>query len=248
MDFEALKVDVDGDIATITLNRPAQRNALNRRMRDELRYFLSDIAPAVKVAVVTGAGEVFCAGMDLKEPIGRGEGEDQWGFFQRLFNSSTIFIGALNGPVVGAGLTFLTAFDLAIADPKTVFSLPQVKIGIFGGVAATMLHLYVPKKVIAEMSLTGIPLSVDRAKEVGMINSISEPGDYLRDANALAARIAQFDANVLRVGKHVIQNLPVNHDQRDEAVRVVREGTERNMPQVEDRVLDTPYSGGRNKE
>ncbi len=245
MEFEALTVDIDGEVATITLNRPSQRNALNRRMRDELRYFLSDVAPSVKVAVVTGAGDVFCAGMDLKEPIGRGEGEDQWGFFQRLFNSSTIFIGALNGPVVGAGLTFLTAFDLAIADPKAVFALPQVKIGIFGGVAATMLHLYVPKKVIAEMSLTGIPLSAERAKEVGMINSISAPGAYLDEAKALATHIAQFDQNVLRVGKHVIQNLPVDHQQRDQAVKVVRDGTIQHMPQTEDRVLDTPYGGKR---
>ncbi len=245
MDFEALKVEIDGEVATITLNRPAQRNALNRRMRDELRYFLSDIAPTVKVAVVTGAGDVFCAGMDLKEPIGRGEGEDQWGFFQRLFNSPTIFIGALNGPVVGAGLTFLTAFDLAVADPKAVFSLPQVKIGIFGGVAATMLHLYVPKKVIAEMSLTGIPLTAERAREVGMINAISAPGAYLEEATALATHIAQFESGVLRVGKHVIQNLPVDHERRDGAVRVVREGTELNLPQSEDRILDTPYGGNR---
>ncbi len=245
MEFETLTVESDGGVATLTLNRPAQRNALNRRMRAELSYFLNEIAPSFKVVVVSGAGEVFCAGMDLKEPIGRGEGEDQWGFFQQLFNSSTIFIGALNGPVVGAGLTFLAAFDLAIADPKTVFSLPQVKVGIFGGVAATMLHLYVPKKVIAEMSLTGIPLSAERAKEVGMINAISEPGACVQDAKTLAAHIAQFDRNVLHVGKHVIQNLPVDHDQRDRAIRVVREGTERYVPQVEDRILDTPYGGNR---
>lgn len=243
MDFETLQVDIEGDVATVTLNRPHQRNALNRRMRDELRYFLSDVSPSLKVVVLTGAGDVFCAGMDLKEPIGRGEGEDQWGFFQRLFNSSTIFIGALNGPVVGAGLTFLTAFDLAIADPKAVFTLPQVKIGIFGGVAATMLHLYVPKKVIAEMSLTGMPLSAERAREVGMINAISAPGEYLLEAQKLARHIAQFDANVLRVGKHVIQNLPVDDADRDAAVTVVRVGTEQNMPNVEDRILNTQYGG-----
>ncbi len=245
MNYEMLSVDINDGVAVITMNRPQQRNALNRRMRDEFRHFLNEDAARVKVAVVTGAGAVFCAGMDLKEPIGRGEGEDQWGFFRRLFNSPTVFIGALNGPVVGAGLTFLTAFDLAVADPTAVFSLPQVKIGIFGGVAATMLHLYVPKKVIAEMSLTGIPLSAERAREVGMINSVSAPGQYLDDAKALAAHIARFDQNVLRVGKHVIQNLPMADDDRNRAVEVVRAGTELNMPVTEDRVLDTRYSGKR---
>lgn len=245
MTYSNLIVEIEDEVATVTLNRPDQRNALNRAIRDELKHFLDNEARNVKVAVVTGAGPAFCAGMDLKEPVGRNEGKEQWSFFKVLFNADTIFIAALNGPVVGAGQTLVAACDLAIADPSVNFSLPQITHGIYGGVAAAMLHVYLPKKVVAEMVLTGLPLSAERAREVGLINAIAEPGEYLEVAKKLAKRIAGFNQAALDTAKHVIKNVPADDAVREAALKEVRLGTLTNFQVREDRVIDTRYGGNR---
>jgi len=243
MPFEHLRVDYAGKVAAVTLNRPDQRNALNRKIRQEFKQLLDESLDDIKVIVVTGAGPSFCAGMDLKEPVGHGEGRDQWSFFKQLFNSPKIFIAALNGPVVGAGATLVAACDLAIAEPNASFALPQITHGIYGGVAAAMLHLSLPKKVVAEMALTGVPLPADRARELGLINYVSEPGAGLADALKMAERIAGFDQAALNIAKHVIQNVPVDDAAREAALKEVKLGQFLSAPLPDDRVIDTKYGG-----
>ncbi len=245
MNYENLIIEIDNQVAVITLNRPKQRNALSGALRAEFKDFLANKPEDIRVAVVTGAGPAFCAGMDLKEPVGHNEGKEQWSFFKELFNSSTIFIAALNGPVVGAGNTLVSACDLAVADSSATFALPQITHGIYGGVAAAMLHLSFPKKVIAEMALTGLPLSAERAREIGLVNAIAEPGEYLTMAKALAKRIAGFNTEALGTAKHVIQNVPVDDADREAALKEVKLGTLSSAPLREDRVIDTKYGGQR---
>ena len=153
MDYEHLIAEVDNGIATLTLDRPDQRNALNRQLRNELKDFIHNRLSDVQVVIITGKGPVFCAGMDLKETVGFGEGQDQWSLFRDLFNTDRIVIGALNGPAVGAGITMTCACDLVVADPSVKFALPQITHGIYGGVAIPMLHFKIPKNVVAEMTL-----------------------------------------------------------------------------------------------
>ncbi len=245
MSYENVLVDSSGTVATITLNRPGQRNALSRALRDELKHYFDHGLEGIKVVVITGAGPAFCAGMDLKEPVGHDEGREQWSFFRDLFNRRQIFIAALNGPVVGAGLTLMSACDLAIADPSANFALPQITHGIYGGVAAAMLHLSLPKKVVAEMALTGIPLSVERARELGLINAISEPGESLAMAQRLANRIAGFEQSALNTAKHVIQNVPDDDARREAALKEVKLGQLLSAPLPEDQVIDTRFGGNR---
>lgn len=238
---EPIIIDRQGAVAIITLNRPDRKNALNREMRETFRRFLANETGDVKVAVITGAGDTFCAGMDLSEPIGHGEGRDQWSLFKQLFNSRIVFIAAINGPCIGAGQTIVSACDLAIADPSVYFALPQITHGFYGGVAAAMLHVALPKKVVAEMSLTGEPLSAERAREVGLINRLSEPGEFLNDARALADKIAGYDDRVLKVAKDVIINLPDNDADREAAVREVKLATLDNLRKVPDAVPETRH-------
>lgn len=245
MNYENILVEKDENTATVTLNRPEQRNALNRALRDEFKDFLANLAEDTKAVVVTGAGPAFCAGMDLKEPVGHNEGREQWAFFKQLFNCQTIFIAALNGPTVGAGNTLLAACDLAVAEPTANLALPQIRHGIYGGVAAGMLHLALPKKVIAEMVLTGLPLSADRARELGLINAVSEPDQCLTTAKKLAKHIAGFDRLVLNTAKHVIQNVPHNDGDREASLKEVRLGQLLNFPITPDNVIDTEYGGDR---
>ncbi len=245
MSYENIIVETDEAIATVTLNRPAQRNALSRALREEFKHFLANLQEETKAVVVTGAGPVFCAGMDLKEPVGHNEGREQWAFFKQLFNCDTIFVASLNGPTVGAGNTLLAACDLAVAEPTANLALPQIRHGIYGGVAAGMLHLALPKKVIAEMALTGLPLPAERARELGLINAVAEEGQSLTMATTLAKRIAGFDRRVLNTAKHVIQNVPDNDADREAALKEVRLGQLLNFPITPDKVIDTEYGGNR---
>jgi enoyl-CoA hydratase/carnithine racemase len=222
MAYENIAVKEDGDVAIVTLNRPEQRNALSRALRNEFKAFLKNDLDRFNAVVLTGAGPAFCAGMDLKEPVGFGEGQEQWGFFKELFNTDVVFIAAINGPARGAGLTFVSACDLAIADPSANFGMPQITHGIYGGVASTMLSLSLPRKVVGEMVLTGLPLSVERAKEIGLINAVSEPGKSLDVALALAKRIAGFKPEVLSVAKRLLHTLPFDDAKREASLKEVR--------------------------
>ena len=244
MSEEPIIIEVEGPVATITLNRPEKKNALNRVMRERLRQFLANETKNIKVAIVTANGDTFCAGMDLSEPIGHGESRDQWSLFKQLFNTQVVCIAAINGPCIGAGQTIVSACDLAIADPSTTFSLPQIAHGFYGGVAAAMLHVSLPKKIVAEMSLTGEPLSAERAREVGLINRISEPGAFLQDARALAQKIAGYDETVLHIAKDVITNLPDSDADREAAVREVKIATLANIQKKADAVPDTRHKKG----
>ncbi|MEL7044086.1 MAG: enoyl-CoA hydratase/isomerase family protein [Pseudomonadota bacterium] len=240
-DFEHMAVAFSGDVATITLNRPEQRNALSQKLRDELKEFLQVCAPLVKVVVLTGAGKAFCAGMDLKEKVGFREGENQWGLFRSLFNADTIFVAAVNGPARGAGLTLITACDIAVADPSSDFALPQITHGIYGGIATTMLQLSLPKKAVAELVLTGIPMSADRAVNIGLINHVSAPGESLAMAQRIANRIAGFDRKVLKIAKRMIGELPYDDGARESAVKATRLATLEAAPITEDRIIDTRF-------
>ncbi len=242
MTFDYLQFQSEDAIATITLNRPDQRNALNRVLRSEFKEVLDSRLDSIKVAVITGAGPSFCAGMDLKEPVGHGEGKDQWSFFKQLYNCNTIFIAALNGPVVGAGITLASACDLAIAEPTATFALPQITHGIYGGVAAAMLHLSIPKKVVAEMALTGLPISPERAASLGLINRVSAPGECRNEAMRLAKRIAGFDQGALDTAKYVIQNVPDDDASREAALKEVKLGQFLSRPLPEDRVIETRFN------
>ncbi|MEO0439028.1 MAG: enoyl-CoA hydratase/isomerase family protein [Pseudomonadota bacterium] len=239
--FKQIQVAVAGDVATVTLDRPEQRNALSQALREELKEFLERFAPLVKVVVITGAGKAFCAGMDLKEKVGFREGEQQWGFFRSLFDADTVFVGAVNGSARGAGLTLISACDIAFAEPEADFGLPQITHGIYGGVATTMLQLSLPKKVVAELVLTGIPMSSSRAVDVGLINHVSPPGEALAMAQKIAARIASFEGRTLKIAKQMIKSLPYDDAARESAMRATRLATLENVPIAEDRVIDTRF-------
>ncbi|MEM1402923.1 MAG: enoyl-CoA hydratase/isomerase family protein [Pseudomonadota bacterium] len=239
--YQHIEVTVEGAVATVVLNRPAQRNALSQALREELSDFLTAHAPQVKVVVLTGAGKAFCAGMDLKEKVGFREGEQQWSLFRSLFNADTVFVGAVNGPARGAGLTLISACDIAISEPDADFGLPQITHGIYGGVATTMLQLSLPKKVVAELVLTGIPMNASRAVDVGLINHVSPPGEALEMAQSIAARIASFEGRVLKIAKQMIKSLPHDDAMRESAMRATRLATLESAPIAEDRVIDTRF-------
>ncbi len=186
-----------GDVMVITLNRPEARNAVNSALSTAVGDALQEAQddPDVRAVVITGAGESFCAGADLKA-ISRRENlfhpdHSEWGFagyVHHYIDKPTI--AAVNGTALGGGSELALASDLVVAEERAKFGLPEVKRGLIaaaGGVFRIVDHL--PRKVAMELILTGEPMSSADALKWGLINQVVPDGTAVDAALALAERI-----------------------------------------------------------
>ena len=186
-----------GNVLLITINRPEARNAVNGAVSvavgDALQAAQDDAE--VRAVVITGAGESFCAGADLKA-ISRRENiyhpeHGEWGFagyVQHVIDKPTI--AAVNGTALGGGTELALASDLVVAEERTKFGLPEVKRGLIaaaGGVFRIVDQL--PRKVAMELIFTGEPISAADALKWGLINQVVPDGTAVDAALALAERI-----------------------------------------------------------
>ncbi|ELP69932.1 enoyl-CoA hydratase-related protein [Streptomyces turgidiscabies] len=180
-----------GNVLVATMNRPEARNALNPELLHELSSVLkeADAAPAVRAIVLTGAGPVFCAGMDLKA-FARGARFDSLLWFYRE-GVATPVVAALNGSAVAGGFELALACDLVVAADHASLGIAEVKRGLFAAGGATTLADRIPLAVALEMGLTGELVTASRAADIGLVNRVV-PADAVRaEALALAERIAQ---------------------------------------------------------
>ena len=186
-----------GNVLIITLNRPEARNAVNAAVStavgDALQQAQED--PEVRAVVITGAGETFCAGADLKA-ISRRESifhpdRGDWGFagyVQHYIDKPTI--AAVNGTALGGGTELALASDLVVAEESSSFGLPEVKRGLIaaaGGVFRIVEQL--PRKVAMRLLFTGEPITAAEALNWGLINEVVPDGTAVDAALALAERI-----------------------------------------------------------
>ncbi|MEM7275360.1 MAG: enoyl-CoA hydratase/isomerase family protein [Actinomycetota bacterium] len=204
--------EVVDHIATITLNRPDARNAINGQMRTELNAawtaFLED--EDAWVAILTGAGDVFCAGADLKDGAGSAGtfGGTFWekptiNSFESGLELFKPTIAAVNGPCVGYGLTGVLFCDFVIAAPTATFSYPEVAIGIPTIVGAIRLPQRIGWANAMELLLTGKPVDVERAVETGLVWRVAEDGDVLAAARTWAETLTAAAPLAQRATKEV---------------------------------------------
>ena len=151
-------------VLVLTMNRPEQRNALNRDLFRELGHAFvgAETDPEVRAIVLTGAGDkAFCAGMDLKafaagEPIGPGDGPGTTVFVERCYPKP--IVAAVNGAAVAGGFGIMLGCDIIVAAEHATFGLPEVKRGLVGVGATTRASLRLPPAVTLELALTGAPM------------------------------------------------------------------------------------------
>lgn len=182
-------------VLTITINRPAQKNAVNREVAIQLASALDllDSDPSLSVGVLTGAGGTFSAGMDLKAfargqtPIlpGRGFG----GVTQAVMRKP--LIAAVEGWALGGGFEMALGCDLIVAAEDAKFGLPEVKRGLIAGEGGVIrLPRRIAYHVALKVLLTGEPLSAVDAKQYGLVSELTASRRALAGAQKLAARIA----------------------------------------------------------
>ena len=192
---EAVLFEDRGDgIAIITLNRPEQRNALGRDIREGLfaAWDRFERDPALRVAILTGAGDkAFCAGGDLKEMVERQLAvppRDMFPVPGDTVELSKPTIAAVNGVAFAGGWMIAQACDLCVASTEANFAVTEVKVGRSSPWAAPLIHM-IPQRIMMEILLTGKPISAQRAYEIGLVNRLAEPAQLLDSALELAGEI-----------------------------------------------------------
>lgn len=181
-------------IATVRLNRPAKRNALTAEMCDQLQQAWMRLRDGPdRVGILCAEGATFCAGGDLTAPPPQ---------FWRAVPDIGVEVGkpiiaAVQGPVVGLGVTLLAFCDLCVASDDARFIYPEAKVGVSKGLV-TALSARIPHKVAMELMLLGGPLSAQRAYEVGLVNRVVPVGQQLATAFEMAAHIAASAPMVVR--------------------------------------------------
>lgn len=192
-----LKIEVDGRVAVLTLNRPDKRNAMNEELLAAIDAFFSAPPEDVKVAILTGSAGHFCAGLDLGEHIHRSAEENlmhsrHWHeVMDRIEFGKVPVISAMYGAVMGGGLELATSTHVRVADSTTVYQLPEGRRGIYvGGGASVRVARIIGAGRMREMMLTGRKFTAEDGLSLGLNHYSVDEGTALDKAKMLAARIA----------------------------------------------------------
>jgi enoyl-CoA hydratase/carnithine racemase len=204
-----------GDVAVLTLNRPAARNSLSDGLIVELRAELDEIAndKSVRAVVIAANGPAFSAGHDLKELAARRTDADCGrAYFSELMHACSAMmqavvrlpkpvVAAVQGIATAAGCQLVASCDLAVASEDARFATPGVDIGLFCSTPMVALSRNVPRKQAMEMLLTGEPIAAERAREIGLVNRVVPAGTERDIAIALAQQVARKSAHTIKIGK-----------------------------------------------
>jgi enoyl-CoA hydratase/carnithine racemase len=202
--------DVRDGVVTLTLNRPAARNALSTGLMSALQAELDAIAVdrAIKVVIVTATGLAFCAGHDLKDiraNPGRAAYEALFAQCSRLMQSIVRLpqpvIAEVQGFAYAAGCQFVASCDLAVAAESATFCTPGVNIGLFCSTPMVAVSRNLPRKKVMEMLLTGDAISAREAERFGLVNRVVPADKLAAETRALAETIAAKSPLVVKIGK-----------------------------------------------
>jgi enoyl-CoA hydratase/carnithine racemase len=206
---EVVSYRLEDGVAWLVIDRPEARNAINQAVGKGLwegfRRFEED--PSAAVLVLTGAGEAFCAGADLKEMAALGltvPPRDMAPNLGRNLEVTKPVIAAVNGPAFGGGFLLAQMCDLCVAGTSARFAITEARWGR-GAPWAAPLPWLVPPRVAMELLLTGEPIDARRAYEVGLVNRVVADPELRSEAGRLARRIAGNAPLSVRAAKAMVQ-------------------------------------------
>ncbi|MCU1467625.1 MAG: enoyl-CoA hydratase/carnithine racemase [Actinomycetia bacterium] len=199
-------------IALLTLNRPEARNAINPEVSQAMAALLDEIEADddLRAVVLTGRGEVFSAGADLKvvaqgnaNDIARGKGGFA-GVVTRDFPKP--LIAAVNGPALAGGFEIVLACDLVVAADSARFGIPEVKRGLMAAAGGLIrLPKRVPLAIALELAMTGDPIDAPRALQLGLVNRVVAADQVVGEAIALAERIGENSPIAVRNSRRLVR-------------------------------------------
>lgn len=198
MSDDILKIEVEEGIATLTMNRPDKRNAMCDELLEAIDAFFSAPPEGVKVVVLTGTAGHYCSGLDLSEHTARdAEGTMRhsrgWhAVMEKIQFGGLPVVSAIFGAAIGGGLELASATHVRIAEPSTIFQLPEGRRGIFvGGGASVRVGRILGADRMVEMMLTGRKYSADEGLALGLCHYSVGEGEALAMARDLAGKIAR---------------------------------------------------------
>lgn len=202
-------VEVEDGVMVVTINRPKAKNSVNRAVAEGIAAAMDELDSndEIRAAILTGADNTFCSGMDLKAfvtgelPVIKGRGFA--GLVQALPKKP--LIAAVEGYALAGGFEIAIACDLVVVADNAKFGIPEAKRGLVAGAGGLMrLPRQIAPRVAMELALTGDFIDAARAYELGLVNRVVEPGATLAEAKALAAKIAANGPLAVIASKQII--------------------------------------------
>ncbi|GMQ93181.1 MAG: enoyl-CoA hydratase-related protein [Acidimicrobiia bacterium] len=233
MPFSNLVLNTSHDVATLTLNRPDSLNALSTDLLNELIEAAAVISESrARTVVVSGAGRAFCAGVDitmLSDTIETSDQKQQYAAFRLGGDMATaiesipqVTVASLHGFVIGGGVVLAAACDLRIAAEDTVFSIPEIDLGIplaWGGIGR-LVHEMGPA-LTKELLMTGRRFTAQQAMATGFLNEVVAPDRVRAAAEQLASTIASKANLPIRMTKAHVAEVLSGDMTRDDAATAV---------------------------
>jgi enoyl-CoA hydratase len=221
MSSSVLLLEKADGIAQVTLNRPQAMNALSQELRQALTRAFLELAgdASVRVAILTGAGRAFCAGIDLKDDLDSwperqlGKVQSRYRMQKRLASMVVRLreipqpvIAAVHGPAVGGGLALAAACDVRLADPTARFGAAFIKLGLSAGDdgATWLMPRIVNPSLAAELLYTGRLIDASEALRIGLVSRVTEPGGHVTAARDLAREMLANSPFGIRMTKELL--------------------------------------------
>jgi len=223
--YSTLLLDISGQIATITLNRPDKRNAMSAAMIAELQTAFDEIEKShARVGILTGSGKAFCSGMDLEmlasiaqqSPAENQEDSRRMAkMFRRVWSFPRPLIAAVNGAALAGGCGIATLCDFTLAVPEAKFGYTEVKIGFLPAIVSVFLTRQIGEKKARDLLLTGRILEAAEAKEFGLVNEIIPADNLISRSKELAGVLIAASPGSLSRAKRLMTSSAaagVDHD------------------------------------
>ena len=211
-EFATLIYEKQDGVLTITLNRPAKKNALSNQLLDELQTAIRQANKdgEVRAVIVTGAGDSFCAGADISDANlssafdTRDFLEKIHSIFNELEEMGKPTIAAINGLALGGGCELALVFDIRIASRRATIGFSEIKLGLVpGGGGTQRLPRIVGMSKALEMLYTGDPINAKEAYRIGLVSRVVDPDKLMDEARTLARGLTNKSPLALKLAKEV---------------------------------------------
>jgi methylglutaconyl-CoA hydratase len=214
MEHSFIIVDQSHPHCTIlTLDRPAKRNALNVELIDQVCAAIKQVESTTgqRAIIFKGAGNVFCAGLDLEEAqdptLEERSAQSIAKLLTTIYDCPLVTIAAVHGVALAGGAGMMSACDLAIAETGTLLGLPETRRGLVAAQILPFVMPLLPRRLLHELILTGEPIEAHRAYDIGWINKVAKTYSALPDALKMAEIIFRGAPKATQHSKKLMQKL-----------------------------------------